>query len=404
MIENLETPSRIEPARLEEAGEEIHDRVAELSSAGTQLGMRLHPRTAASLADVVRMMNCYYSNLIEGHQTLPRDIEQALAGHLAEAGKPRNLQAEAVAHIKVQREIDRLWAANALPDPASTEFVCWLHRAFYRDAPTAMLEISHKDRMLVMEPGAFRCLPEHEVQVGRHLPPSSARVGDFMAYFAQRYNFAPLRQGARILAMAAAHHRFNYIHPFPDGNGRVSRLMSHAMAQMAGIGAHGLWSVARGLARGLKSRSEYKQMMDLADQPRQGDLDGRGNLSQRALVTFTIWFLDICLDQMTFMGQMFDLDRLIGRLHLYVQQSANRPGVPLRPEAAHILDEVFWRGEMVRGEAGRVSGLGERLARDVLGTLVKDGILGSDTPKAPVSLRFPVHVVEVLFPYLYPQS
>ncbi|WP_342636617.1 Fic family protein [Aquamicrobium defluvii] len=56
----------------------------------------------------------------------------------------------------------------------------------------------------------------------------------------------------RIIAIASAHHRFNYIHPFPDGNGRVSRLMSHVMALKAGVGGHGLWSISRGLARGLK--------------------------------------------------------------------------------------------------------------------------------------------------------
>ena len=69
------------------------------------------------------------------------------------------------------------------------------------------------------------------------------------------------------------------IHPFPDGNGRVSRLMSHAMALKAGIGAQGLWSVSRGLARGLDSRREYKTWMDRADTPRQDDRDGRGNLT-----------------------------------------------------------------------------------------------------------------------------
>jgi Fic family protein len=88
------------------------------------------------------------------------------------------------------------------------------------------------------------------------------------------------------MALAASHHRFNYIHPFSDGNGRVSRLMSYAMAHTAGIGAHGLWSISHGLARGLSSKSEYKEMMDHADTPRQGDLDGRGDLSKRALTEF----------------------------------------------------------------------------------------------------------------------
>jgi Fic family protein len=116
------------------------------------------------------------------------------------------------------------------------------------------------------------------------------------------------------MAMASANHRFNYIHPVPDGNGRVSRLMSHAMASAAGIGAHGLWSVSRGLARGLESRGDYKRMMDYADMPRQGDLDGRGKLSDAALKEFVLWFLKVCLDQVTFMSELFDRNTLSRRL------------------------------------------------------------------------------------------
>ena len=67
----------------------------------------------------------------------------------------------------------------------------------------------------------------------------------------------------------------------------AAELSGHAMALHAGIGAHGLWSVSRGLARGLDSRGDYKRMMDHADMPRQGDLDGRGNLSRRALADWT---------------------------------------------------------------------------------------------------------------------
>ncbi len=59
--------------------------------------------------------------------------------------------------------------------------------------------------------------------------------------------------------------------------------MSHAMAWHAGIAAHGLWSISRGLARGVEHPGEYKRMMDAADEPPHGDLDGRGNLSLLAL-------------------------------------------------------------------------------------------------------------------------
>ncbi|MGI9450922.1 MAG: Fic family protein [Geminicoccaceae bacterium] len=395
----LETPGRLEPCLLEQLPVTITDLIADIAAAAERLEGRLHPRTAASLADLVRLMNCYYSNLIEGHNTTPRDIERALVGDLDAEEERRILQVEARAHIRVQQKIDQLHADAALPEPASVDFIQWLHREFYADAPEAMLLIAGQDHHFRMEPGSFRTLPEHEVTVGRHLPPSSGRVADFMAYFERRYRLKSMGKGARLVAMAAAHHRLNYIHPFADGNGRVSRLISHAMGHAAGIGTHGLWSISRGLARGLESRLEYKQLMDHADISRQGDLDVRGNLSLRALEDFVTWFLRVCLDQLTFMSELFDLDALAGRLRRYVERHDS-----LRSESAGILEEALLRGEMARGDAQRVTGLKERAARMALGGLIEDGLLGSESPKGPISLRFPAHVVDILFPRLFPEA
>jgi hypothetical protein len=222
--EIMETVHRIEPARLEEPPEAIHDAVAELSAAAATLGQALHPRTAANLAALVRLMNAYYSNLIEGHNTRPRDIERALAGEFDGDPGRRNLQLEAAAHVRVQAQVDALAAENRLPEPASPEFLRWLHGEFYRDTPEELRRMSGAGRNLLMEPGVWRSRPEHEVEVGRHVPPSSARVPEFMDYFADRYAFARLGKAGRILAMASAHHRFNYIHPERTGeHGRASR-------------------------------------------------------------------------------------------------------------------------------------------------------------------------------------
>jgi hypothetical protein len=59
----------------------------------------------AALAELVRSMNCYYTNLIEGHVTHPVDIERALQGDYSSDLRKRNLQLEAKAHIGVQRWI-----------------------------------------------------------------------------------------------------------------------------------------------------------------------------------------------------------------------------------------------------------------------------------------------------------
>ena len=392
-----ESVQRIEPARLEAAPESVADLVAELSATSAKLGRSLHPRTAANLADLVRIMNTYYSNLIEGHDTRPRDIERALVGELDREEGRRNLQLEAAAHVRVQSDVDRMGAAATLSEPAAPEFVQWLHRELYRTAPESMLQITGVGRAFMMVPGEWRSSEEHGVAVGRHQPPSSARVEAFMQYFAQRYRFAGMGRAGRIIAMAAAHHRFNYIHPFPDGNGRVSRLMSHAMAWRADVAAHGLWSISRGLARGLESRGEYKRMMDLADTPRQSDVDGRGNLSERALIEFVTWFLRIAVDQVAFMSELFDLENLATRLRTLVARHDR-----FKPEAAALLEQTLVRGEIERGEASRITGLPVRTAQRLLNDLVRAGLLASATPKGAVSLRFPVDVLEQLFPRLYP--
>ncbi len=393
-----ETPYRIEPCLLDNPPLDVVDLIAELTALTEQLGARLHAHAAASLAEMVRMMNCYYSNLIEGHNTKPRDIERALANEFDNDQSRRNLQIEARAHIRVQALVDDLYAKDALPEPASADFLQWLHAEFYKDAADEMLWINNGPQAFKMTPGIFRSLIGHDVAVGRHLPPSSECVWDFMRHFERRYCFANMGKGGRILAMAAAHHRLAYIHPFPDGNGRVSRLMSHAMGFKAGIGASGLWSISRGLARGLDSRQEYKRMMDYADSPRQGDLDGRGNLSQKALTDYVRWFLGVCVDQVKFMVELFEFEQLAGRLKSYTEKQG------MRPEAFLILHRILLQGEMPRGEAERVTGLKERSARMVLAGLIQDGIVGSQTPKGAVSLRFNSQSMDILFPRLFSES
>src|ERR1041385_5999924 len=120
------------------------------------LGRALHPKTRTQLAEPVRVMNTYYSNLIEGHDTRPRDIERALAGEFASDKGRRNLQIEAAAHVRVQGEIDRIYSEGKLPEPASPEFIRWLHEQFYSGAAEDMLVIRGRGRSFVMRPGAWR--------------------------------------------------------------------------------------------------------------------------------------------------------------------------------------------------------------------------------------------------------
>lgn len=395
----LETPGRIEPCFFEDhIPTALADLSVEIQRAASGLGHGLHPDSAAELADLVRMMNCYYSNLIEGHNTRPRDIARALAGAELEA-ETRPLALEARAHVIVQRAIDGMHRDGTMPTPTSVEFLTWVHRAFYDEMPDEFRVIDHPDgTQEPIVPGRMRQPGDREVAVGRHLPPSSDRVAAFMEHFDKRFRIAERSASGRIIAIASAHHRLNFIHPFPDGNGRVSRLMSHAMALNAGIGGNGLWSISRGLARGLEDRGEYKQMMDHADSPRRGDRDGRGNLSQAALQTFCTWFLKVALDQVTFSTKLFDLGGLEKRYRRLVADTIDDKRAP------DLMAAVLRHGTLDRGDAQIVLKTSERTARNTLKQLTGAGFLTSSGPKTPVRLAFPLDYRERLFPNLFAEA
>src|SRR5260370_30245730 len=86
--------NQIEPAFPADPGHRLEDLVYELVASASALAGQIHPLVAESMGDLVRSMNCYYSNLIEGHNTVPRDIERALAHDYSSEPHKRDLQLE----------------------------------------------------------------------------------------------------------------------------------------------------------------------------------------------------------------------------------------------------------------------------------------------------------------------
>ena len=234
--------------------------------------------------------------------------------------------------------------------------------------------------------------------VGRHVPPGPAHLDRFLARLEEAYTREGLSKTSRILAVGAAHHRLLWVHPFADGNGRVTRLMSHAMLLRLGVG-NPLWSVARGLARTV---NEYKRLLEEADERRTSDVDGRGTLSEKALVDFCRYFLTVCIDQVEFMAALLDTAELLQRIRLHVDEETAAGRLP--EGSFPLLREALLAGEFDRGRAADLTGYRERRARLTLSALVKRGLLVSDGPKTPVRLGFPIDAVERWFPRLYPHE
>ena len=207
---------------------------------------------------------------------------------------------------------------------------------------------------------------------------------------------APLSKSRKVAAVAAAHHRLLWIHPFLDGNGRVVRLMAHAMFRRLGIGSS-LWSISRGLAR---NAAEYKALLMAADRPRENDYDGRGNLSERALFDFCRFFLRTSIDQVRFMQSLLDPGNLLRRMELYSRDELEAGRLP--KGSYPILREAVLRGTVERGTVPALLHLGERAARNVTAELIDKKLLISESSRAPLRLGFPTEAVERWFPLLYP--
>ena len=371
----------------------ITDLAFDLTQKAAGFRRSLPPSLLASLADLVRAMNCYYSNLIEGHDTHPVDIERALKNEYSQDARKRNLQFEAKAHISVQRWID----AGGLQRGHSIrgEGICEIHRRFCELLPEDLLwvEDPRTNERIRLVRGELR---KRDIRVGGHLAISPGAVPRFLKRFEEIYG--SIGRTELVISTAAAHHRLLWIHPFLDGNGRVARLMSHGMLlEMLDTGA--VWSVARGLARNVE---EYRTHLANCDLTRRNDLDGRGALSEEALAEFTRFFLSVCIDQISFMEGLVQPDRLRTRILLWAEEEIRLGSLPRK--SGSILEAVLYRGELPRGDADTVVGTGKRQARRIVSALVDKGVLVSESPRAPLRLTFPAALASRWMPGLFPEK
>lgn len=367
----------------------LQEQSLEVIKKSTRLGGGIHASTVASIQGLVRSMNSYYSNRIEGQSTHPLNIERALAKNFSDTPSTAKLQRIAIAYIDAEKELEEIGGVG-LENTLRSSILIEAHRALYG-------RLEPEDRTTeegrVIEPGKER---QENVTVGRHDPPLWTSVPDFLRRMDQVY--AQSTSGNQsLIRVACAHHRAMWVHPFLDGNGRAVRLQTHlALLPLT----KGLWSMNRGLAR---NRDDYYAYLAGADQPRQGDLDGRGNLSEKMLWEWCQWFISVANDQVDFMEKMLNLSEMKKHIEALIFFRASQDKV-IRKEAVAPLYHLYLAGPTKRGDFLQMTGLGERTARSLLSELLKIGLVTSDGHKSPVQFAFPLDSLQFLLPNLYPES
>ncbi|MBM3861566.1 MAG: Fic family protein [Verrucomicrobia bacterium] len=352
------------------------------------------PVVREKIAALVREMNCYYSNLIEGHKTLPRDIERAQHADFAKDQKQKENQLLAVAHIQTEEAMLTHLRKGGV-DVYSPEFLCWIHSDFYRRLPESMhVSKTKAGKEYRIVPGQPR---DYMVDVGPHTPPDFAALPAFLDRFREAYSSPEILATDRLVAIAAAHQRLAWIHPFGDGNGRVARLHSHALLQHHDLDGHGMWTLSRGLAR---ARQAYYNRLHEADQPRRNDYDGRGSLSERGLSEFCRFFLETILDQVTFMGGLLKLPDLRTRVERHFTYESLHLK-KYREELMRIVRALVDEGELTRERASEITGKGRTIAVEIIKLGLKEGYIESPSAKGKLRIAFPAKVLPSYFPNLF---
>jgi hypothetical protein len=161
----------------------------------------------------------------------------------------------------------------------------------------------------------------------------------------------------------------------------------------------GIWSAARGLARNVAA---YKSHLASCDLPRRNDLDGRGPLSQEALAEFTRFFLEICLDQIQFMEELAQPDRLRARILLWAEEEIRLGLLPAK--AGNVLEALVYRGALPRGDIAALVATGDRQARRVVAALTDKGVVVAENNRAPLRLAFSAALAPRWMPGLFPDQ
>jgi len=351
--------------------------------------------------NVLRITNSYYSNRIEAESTHPIDIEKAMLKQFSKDSKQKALQELSIAHIRTQEFVETYSIKHNVID---RNFIKEIHRIFYSsEGMEKFTKLEEKNELIEMIPGEFR---NKDVQVGNHIAPSSDSINAVFNYYEKEYSaiFGKSTKAIKLLASLSSHHRLVYLHPFLDGNGRVSRLHLDAMFLNMKLEGYGLWNISRGLARDVKA---YQHHLSYADMKQQGATDGRGELSLRGLEGYLKYMLESALDQIEFMGNGLRLDQLNDRIKKFVkfsQEGMFYKQEPLPKYSELLFSHLLLNGELERKYIPLAIGKSVSTATKLVSTLTKMGYLESEHTKAPLRLKVNSFFASQIIPELIPEK
>lgn len=397
-ITQYDEPSQIESLMLEEHDiGPLLELASDLVRPAVAIGSLAALVANIELRGLLRSMNSYYTSRIEGEHARPIDIELARQKNFSDNADLARKQRLAIAHIRTEKRCEEQIDARAAGEDVkrwlfSAEALKWIHGKLCADIDGGDLASAAGSSM---DPGQLR---RRQVAVGQHEAPVFEALPGLLLQWSAAYS--GVRRGeAAVVAIAASQHRLVWMQPFMNGNGRLARMHTHLLFHAAGL-SPGLWSPVRGFAQ---SEQQYRDLLHGADGNRCGD--GRRDLAQAGLIAWIEYTLKTCIHQAHFMGTLLNATSMQDRISsaLTFEEATLKSGV--RHAALRALHYLFsTQPELGRADFKAMTGLGDRVATDVLSALLKHGFLASDSPYGKVRFGIPMRALRFYFPALWPEA
>lgn len=314
---------------------------------GQLLGEELIPSLVLQLSQENQILATHHSTSIEGNPLSPIDVTNIILG-------------DQIAVTKSEKEVKNYFAVlNTIfslarkHTPITTELVKQLHHEL-------MDGIEHKDLGEFRDSGVFVGHRTATEIVVKHNPPFHTRVeiekalSDLFAWAMQADEIHPL------IKAGILHHQFVYIHPFIDGNGRLSRILTSYYLLLKNYQVAKFFIIDDYYDI---DRAQYSDMLHSADLPEKG----QGEADATAWLEY---FLE---------GIAHSLQAAIGRINILKQTEMDRvmgeKRVLVTPREEEVLQIVIDKKAIKTNDIQEHLSVTRQQAHSLLASLVKKGIL-----------------------------
>lgn len=199
----------------------------------------VNPRILASLRETAKLFTAHYSTMIEGNQLKPEEVKEVieLKGHFP--GRERDAR-EILGYYAALAQLEQFAAQN---HPISEKVIQTLHALVMSNGKSRISPTPYRDGQNVIRDG----------KNGRivYMPPESKDVPNLMNDL-----ISWIEENKELpcpIVASIAHYQFATIHPYYDGNGRTSRLLTTLILHLGGYGLNGLYSLEEYYAKNLSA-------------------------------------------------------------------------------------------------------------------------------------------------------